>query len=136
MGVTMPRLRHAGQRDAIPPGTLDLLILACVQEESRHGYAVARWIAQRSGGALLAEEGSLYPSLHRLVRAKQLSAEWGVSENNRKARYYRITATGKRRLAADASAWRRVSSAVTAVLDGRQHQPSTASVRELVPCVG
>ena len=73
---------------------------------------------ERSGGELLVEEGSLYPALHRLVRLKQLSAEWGTSENNRRARFYRVTPAGQNRLRADASAWRRVSAAVTTMLDG------------------
>ena len=107
------------QRPEIPPGTLDLLILQAVTRGSLHGYAIARRIKERSGGELLVEEGSLYPALHRLVRLKQLVAEWGTSENNRRARFYRITTAGQKRLKADASAWRRVSAAVTAVLDGR-----------------
>ncbi len=105
-------------RPDIPPGTLDLLILQAVSRGPLHGYAVARRIKERSRGQLLVEEGSLYPALHRLVRLKQLVAEWGTSENNRRARFYRVTPAGQRRLKADASAWRRVSAAVTAVLDG------------------
>ncbi len=106
-------------RDEIPPGTLDLLVLQCVLDAPRHGYAIAHRIKERSSGKLLVEEGSLYPALHRMVRKGQLSATWGTSENNRKARFYRITAAGRRRLEADATVWRRVSSAVTLVLDGR-----------------
>ena len=113
----MPADPH--DRPEIPPGTLDLLILQAVTRGSLHGYAIARRIKERSGGELLVEEGSLYPALHRLVRLKQLVAEWGTSENNRRARFYRITPAGQKRLKADASAWRRVSAAVTAVLDGR-----------------
>lgn len=115
------------RRPEIPPGTLDLLILQCVSDAPQHGYAIARRIKDRSGGTLLAEEGSLYPALHRLVRLRHLTAEWGLSENNRNARFYRITATGRKRLLADASVWRRVSAAVTAVLDGRPFDPGARS---------
>jgi PadR family transcriptional regulator PadR len=105
-------------RPEVPSGTLELLILSCVCDAPQHGYAISRAIRERSEGMLLVEEGSLYPALHRLVRSKQVRAEWGVSENNRKARFYRITQTGRRRLASDASSWRRVSAAVTRVLGG------------------
>jgi transcriptional regulator len=111
--------KKPAQRSEIPPGTLDLLVLQAVTSGSLHGYAIARRIKDRSSGELLVEEGSLYPALHRLVHLKQLTAEWGTSENNRRARFYRITAVGKKRLQADASAWRKVSAAVTTVLDGR-----------------
>lgn len=110
--------KSVDQRPEIPPGTLDLLILQAVTRGPLHGYAIARRIKERWGGELLVEEGSLYPALHRLVRLKQLSAEWGTSENNRRARFYRVTPAGQKRLRADASAWRRVSAAVTAMLDG------------------
>lgn len=123
----MPKAADRQERPEIPPGTLDLLVLQCVTDAPQHGYAIARRIKERSGGTLLAEEGSLYPALHRLVRTKQLSAEWGTSENNRRARFYRITAVGRKRLAADASVWRRVSAAVTAVLDGRELRPEAGS---------
>lgn len=117
----------ADERAEIPPGTLDLLILQSIRDEPQHGYAIARWIKLRSGATLLVEEGSLYPALHRLVRVRHVTASWGTSENNRRARYYRITAAGRRRLEADASTWRRVSAAVTAVLDGRELRPGTGS---------
>ncbi|NBQ13718.1 MAG: PadR family transcriptional regulator [Proteobacteria bacterium] len=123
----MPRNQTSDDRPEIPPGTLDLLVLQCVTDAPQHGYAIARRIKARSGGTLLAEEGSLYPALHRLVRNKQLSAEWGTSENNRRARFYRITAAGRKRLEAGASAWRLVSAAVTAVLDGRDLRPNAGS---------
>jgi transcriptional regulator len=93
----------------IPPGTLDLLNLQAVTRGSLFGYAIARRIKDRSGSELLVEEGSLYPALHRLVRLKQLVAEWGTSENTRRARFYRITPAGQKRLKADASARRRVA---------------------------
>jgi PadR family transcriptional regulator, regulatory protein PadR len=114
----MPKPPKRDERPEIPPGTLDLLILRCITREPQHGYAIARMIKEQSGATLLVEEGSLYPALHRLVRLKHVTAEWGASENNRKARFYRISTAGRKRLAADADLWRRVSSAVTAVLDG------------------
>jgi PadR family transcriptional regulator PadR len=113
----MPRKPPLNDRPEIPPGTLDLLILRAITGEPQHGYAIARWIKERSDATLLVEEGSLYPALHRLVRLKHVTAEWGTSENNRKARYYRITAAGRRRLTADVDLWKRVSAAVTNVLD-------------------
>jgi len=123
----MPRKPASDERVDIPPGTLDLLILRSISNGSQHGYAIARWIKERSGNTLLVEEGSLYPALHRLVRQRQVSAVWGTSENNRKARFYRITPAGRRRVAEGASLWKRVSSAVTAVLDGRDLRPNAGS---------
>jgi len=121
----MATARPDDSRAQIPPGTLDLLILRCITDGPQHGYAIARRIKERSGGVLLAEEGSLYPALHRLVRLRQVSAEWGTSENNRKARFYRITAAGSRRLRDDGGVWRTVSAAVTHVLDGGSAAPDT-----------
>jgi transcriptional regulator len=103
-------------RHELPSGTLELLILRSVSRVARHGWAISHDIKERSDGALLVEEGSLYPALHRLVRLKQLKAEWGTSEHNRKARFYTLTATGRRRLEADTARWRAVSSAVTTAL--------------------
>lgn len=103
-------------RHELPAGTLDLLILRSVAQRERHGYEISFDIKERSGGALLVEEGSLYPALHRLVRLKQLKAQWGVSEHNRKARFYSLTAAGKRRLEADTARWRAVSAAVNEAL--------------------
>lgn len=123
----MPRKSASDERVEIPPGTLDLLILRSITHGSQHGYAIARRIKERSGDTLLVEEGSLYPALHRLVRLRQVSAAWGTSENNRRARFYRITPAGRRRLTEGASLWKRVSSAVTAVLDGRDLRPIAGS---------
>lgn len=100
----------------LPSGTLELLILRSVTGQARHGYDISRDIKVRSAGTLLVEEGSLYPALHRLVRLRQLRAAWGISENNRKARFYSITNVGKKRLAEDSERWRSVSTAVTAAL--------------------
>jgi transcriptional regulator len=98
-------------------GTLDLVILRALSWGPAHGYAVARWIEQATSDALRVEEGSLYPALHRLEERGWIVAEWGVSENNRKARFYRLTPTGRRQLRAETANWRRYAEAIFAVLD-------------------
>lgn len=97
-------------------GTLDLLVLKALSWGSRHGYAVSTWIRERSDDAFLVEEGALYPALHRLERRGWLESEWGLSENNRKAKFYRLTAKGRTQLRAEASQWARYVSAVGRVL--------------------
>lgn len=97
-------------------GTLDLLILKTLSQGSLHGYAIARKIQETSGDALLIKEGSLYPALHRMERRGWIRSEWGASENNRRARYYRLTAAARRQLAAEESSWTEFSRAVTKVL--------------------
>ena len=97
-------------------GTLDLLILKALSWGPDHGYGVARWIQDQSGDALAVEEGSLYPALHRMTRRGWLAAEWGVSANNRRARYYRLTSVGRRQLVEERAAWGRFSKVVGAVL--------------------
>jgi len=99
-------------------GTLDMLILRAVADEPRHGYAVMRKIRADSGDALGLEEGSLYPALHRLVRRKLLAASWGESENRRRARFYRITESGRLALERDRGTWEKLAAAVNAVLAG------------------
>lgn len=98
-------------------GTLDVLILRTLEAEPMHGYAVSRWIRERTDGTLAIEDAPLYKALHRLERAGCLSAEWGVSENNRRARYYRLTAKGRQRLRSEESSWRRYVEAVSRVLE-------------------
>lgn len=93
-------------------GTVDLLILKALEEGPRHGYGVAEWIGDVTDGTLLMEEGTLYPALHRLERKRLIEAEWGVSENNRRAKFYRLTAAGRRRLDAEARDWARYAAAV------------------------
>lgn len=100
----------------ILPGSLDLLILKSVSLGPLHGYGVLLRIAQISGGALLIEQGALYPALYRLVRGGLLRARWGTSDNNRKAKYYELTAAGRKRLAADTTGWRRLSEAMASAL--------------------
>jgi PadR family transcriptional regulator, regulatory protein PadR len=88
-------------------GTLDLLILHSLQRGSLHGYAVAQTIHLLSNGVLTVEEGSLYPALYRLELEGSISAEWGASENNRKAKYYKITARARKHLTAQQQTWNR-----------------------------
>jgi PadR family transcriptional regulator, regulatory protein PadR len=98
-------------------GTLDLLILRTLAWEPMHGYAVSRWIRERTRGALGIEDAALYQALHRMERNGWIEAEWGVSENNRKAKYYEVTALGRKQLRSEISAWRRYVDAVFLVLE-------------------
>ncbi len=100
----------------ILPGNLELLILRAVSLGSLHGYGVLRRIEQLSSGALLIEEGALYPALWRLERQKLVKAEWGVSDNNRKAKFYSITPAGRARLGEQMEAWDRLVGAMGLVL--------------------
>src|SRR5262245_32976952 len=90
------------------PGTLDLLILKAVSLGELHGYGVLLRIQQISNGALLIEQGALYPALYRLEHQGLLETEWGVSDNNRRAKYYRLTAAGRRRLREESESWNRL----------------------------
>lgn len=101
----------------LPQGTLDLLILKALALEPLHGWAVSERLQQVSKEALQVGQGSLYPALHRLERRGWIEAEWGVSDNNRKAKYYKLTRSGKKRLAAETDAWRRLTDVVGQVLD-------------------
>jgi PadR family transcriptional regulator PadR len=98
------------------PGTLDLLILKAVSLGPLHGYGVLLRLEQISGGALLVEQGALYPALYRLERQALLDSEWGTSDNNRRAKYYRLTAAGRRRLREETESWNRLASAMSTVL--------------------
>jgi transcriptional regulator len=94
------------------PGTLDLLILKAVSLGPLHGYGILLRIAQISRGGLLVEQGALYPALFRLVRQGLLKAQWGTSENNRKAKYYDLTTLGRRRLQEETEGWKRLAAAM------------------------
>ena len=98
------------------PGTLDLLILKAVSLGPKHGYGVLLRIEQISGDALTIEQGALYPALFRLEARGLLASEWGVSENNRRAKYYRLTPAGRRRLREATDEWERASAAMAAAL--------------------
>jgi transcriptional regulator len=106
-------------------GTLDLLILKTLSWGSAHGYAIARWIQDTTGDVLRIEEGSLYPALHRLERRGRITSTWGLSENNRRAKYYKLTAAGRTQLRAELSAWGAFSAAVARVIASTD-QPSWA----------
>jgi transcriptional regulator len=98
-------------------GTLDLLILKAVSWGPTHGYAVARWIEQATDDVLRIEEGSLYPALHRLETREWIAAEWGVSDNNRRAKFYTLTPKGRAQLRLETVTWTRFAHAVFAALD-------------------
>jgi PadR family transcriptional regulator PadR len=97
-------------------GTLDALVLKTLSWGERHGYAIARWIEDITDDALRIEEGSLYPALYRMERRGWIEAEWGLSENNRKVKFYRLTAAGRERLAVETAQWSRFTTAVSKVL--------------------
>ena len=98
-------------------GTVDVLVLRTLAWGPMHGYAVSRWIHQRTEGVLEIEDAPLYKALHRLERAGHVAAEWGLSENNRRARYYTLTPAGRGQLTAEESAWRQYAAAVFKVLE-------------------
>jgi transcriptional regulator len=97
-------------------GTLGILILKALLPGPAHGYAVARWVEETTGDVLRIEEGSLYPALRRLEDRQMVTSDWGLSENNRRAKFYTITAAGKKHLRTEAAVWLRYSQAVTRVL--------------------
>jgi transcriptional regulator len=99
------------------PGTLDMLILKTLIRGPMHGYAVAEFIQQTSEDVLKVEEGALYPALHRLELRGLLAPEWGISENNRRAKYYRLTAAGRRHLAEESARWSRMSTAIARIME-------------------
>ena len=98
-------------------GTLTLLVLKTLARGATHGYGITLHIQQVSKDALRVEEGSLYPALHRMEEEGWIAAEWGTSENNRRARYYRLTAAGKKQLAEEEKNWERLTQAVSSVLE-------------------
>ena len=100
----------------LPQGTLDLLILKTVALGPQHGWAISERIQQVSSDVLQVQQGSLYPALHRLERRGWIRAKWGVSDNNRKAKYYELTRTGRKQLEEQAGSWRKLNLAVEQVL--------------------
>ena len=97
-------------------GTLDVLVLKTLTWGPRHGYVVAHWIRQTSGNELRVDDGAVYTSLHRLEARRLVRADWGLSENNRRAKYYELTAAGRRELIAESERWDRYTAAVSRVL--------------------
>jgi transcriptional regulator len=102
-------------------GTLELLILKSLAWGEAHGYAIARWIEQATSDALRIEEGSLYPALHRMAAKGWLASDWGISENNRRAKFYRLTAAGRRELGAKTRGWARLVDVVARALAAPRH---------------
>ena len=100
----------------LPQGTLDLLILRTLSLGPQHGWAVSERVQQVSGDVLRIQQGSLYPALHRLERRGWIKARWGVSDNNRRAKYYGLTHAGKKQLEAETDAWEKLTAAVAQVL--------------------
>src|SRR5262245_53783514 len=100
----------------LPQGTLDLLILKTVAPGPQHGWAISERIQQVSSDVLQVQQGSLYPALHRLERRGWIHARWGVSDNNRKAKYYELTRAGRKQLDAQADSWRKLNLAVEQIL--------------------
>jgi len=100
----------------LPPGALELLVLKVLTRGPMHGYAIVRAIQERGAEQLRIEEGTLYPALHRMERRDLLTSEWGASDSNRKAKFYRLTTSGRAALREQESAWRRLSDAVGRVL--------------------
>jgi transcriptional regulator len=106
----------AGKSDILQ-GTLEVLILKTLSRGEMHGYTVSEWIFRTSGESLKVEEGALYPALHRLEARGLVSSVWGVSENNRRAKFYKLTRLGRRRLDESHASWRRTRNAIDQVLD-------------------
>lgn len=106
----------AKEKNDLIYGTLDMLILRALQHEPRHGLGIADRLHQISGDALRVEQGSLYPALYRLEAEGLIRGEWGLSDNNRKARFYELSAAGRKRLSAEVAHWERIAAAVNVVL--------------------
>ena len=111
--------RDDDSRNALLPGMLDMLVLQTLTLGPLHGYGIARHIEQTSGDRLRIEEGSLYPALHRMERRGWIEAQWGLSETKRKAKYNRLTATGRAQLRVAAKNWSRVVEAIAGVMGNR-----------------
>jgi len=113
----------AAQEIEVLQGTLDLLVLKALSWEPMHGYNILDWLRQATQNELRLEDAALYPALHRMEARGLIASEWGLSENNRRAKYYRLTAAGRRELRAEATSWRRYVGLMARVLDAAQ-QPS------------
>lgn len=109
--------RMTNQRIDLPQGTLDLLILRTLATEPKHGWAISERVQEISSDVLRIQQGSLYPALHRLERRGWIKPRWGTSENNRRAKYYELTRSGRKQLELEKSLWRRLTTAVGQILD-------------------
>lgn len=106
------------ERIDLPQGTLDLLILRTLALGPQHGWAISERVQQVSSDVLQIQQGSLYPALHRLERRGWIKSKWGTSENNRKAKYYQLTAAGKKQVEVETDTWRKLTTAVSQILEG------------------
>jgi PadR family transcriptional regulator, regulatory protein PadR len=106
----------ANARTDLMQGTLELMILKTLSRDAMHGYGIAQRIHQAADDLLKIEDGSLYPALYRMERRGWISADWGVSENNRRAKFYRLTRAGRKQLEAESVNWERISQAITRIL--------------------
>jgi len=116
-GEERERKTMGGKKIELPQGTLDLLILRTLALGAQHGWAISERIEQISSSALQVQQGSLYPALHRLERRGWVKAKWGASENNRRAKYYELTAAGRKQLGVEEKEWKRLTAAVAQVLE-------------------
>jgi transcriptional regulator len=98
-------------------GTVDLLVLRALQAGPSHGYAVSRWVRERTDGVLTIEDAALYQGLHRLEARQWIGAEWGLSDNNRRAKYYSLSSLGREQLRAETTTWKRYAAAMVKILD-------------------
>jgi len=105
------------KRSKLLQGTVDVLILRALLGESQHGYGISRWLKERTEGVLALDDAALYQALHRIEAKRFIEAEWGVTDGNRRAKFYRLTAAGRRQLSAETGNWRRYADAVSKVLD-------------------
>ena len=110
----------AKKRDNIIPGTLNVLILKALSWGPIHGYGISRWVQEATDEVLRVEEGVLYPALHRLERDRLLTSAWGVNDTGRRAKFYSLTARGRKQLEAEAARWRRSSEAVSRIVDATE----------------
>jgi transcriptional regulator len=104
-------------RPTLLQGTLDLFVLRALQKGRAHGYAVSRWVREQTDGAVEIEDAALYQALHRLESRGWIAAEWGLSENNRRARFYELTADGRKQLRVEVSSWKHYAAAVMKVIE-------------------
>lgn len=119
--------RDAAGTLAVVKGTLDVLVLRALAWQPMHGFEVAAWIEARSAGALTLDDSGLYQALYRLEGRGLIAAEWGVTEHNRRARYYRVTTAGRAHLVAETATWVRYAATVTAILTGTPPTPEGGS---------
>jgi PadR family transcriptional regulator PadR len=109
-------VKKPGERLSLLKGTLDLLIMKALSQGPTHGYGITTWLHENSDGRIVAEDSAVYQALHRMEERRLIEAEWGVTENKRKARYYKLTKEGRAALKADAHTWRQYAESVAGLL--------------------